>query len=111
MDKERPCELNKKIKRLKTSRDELKENNRKKTLQNKKLRDRNVEITTSRDQWRSRSKAFELDFENQKEGLMQQIQHAQEEIERERKRADEERIRADKLQSEIDTVWKKKSRT
>ncbi len=106
MTKERLCELNQKIKRLRTSRDDLKLNNREKTLCNKKLRDRNVEITENRDQWKARSK--ELD--RQKEEMEQQIQATKEELERERMRADKERERADKLQAEIETVWKKKSR-
>jgi len=44
MLKERPGDLNSKLKRMQSSRDNLKENNREKTLQNKKLRDRNIEI-------------------------------------------------------------------
>lgn len=106
MNKERPGELKQKIKRLKTSRDELKLNTREKALQNKKLRDRNVEITENRDQWKARSK--ELD--RQKGDLEQQILAAKEETERERIRANEERKRADKLQADIETFLKKKSR-
>lgn len=107
MKKERPCDQNQKIKRLQKSRDALKLNNREKTQHNKKLRDRNVEITESRDQWKARNK----ELNRQKEELEQQMQAAKEEIERERMRADEERNRANKLQAEIETVWKKKSRT
>ena len=107
MNKERPCELNQKIKRLKTSRDELKLNNRDKAQRNKKLRDRNVEVTENRDQWKARSK----ELNRQKEDLERQIQAAKEEAERERMRADEERKRADGLQAEIEAIWKKKSRT
>lgn len=99
MKKARPGELNQKIKRLQESRDGLKCRNYEKSLRNKALRDRTVEITENRDQWKARSK--ELD---------RQLQAAMEEIERERIRADEERERADKLQNEIETVWGKKSR-
>jgi hypothetical protein len=106
MNKERPGELNQKIKRLKISRDELKLNNREKAQQNKKLRDRNVEITENRDLWKARSKELDL----QKEDLEQQIQAAKEETERERMRANEERRRADKLQADIESILKKKSR-
>lgn len=106
MNKDRPAELNKKIKRLKTSRDGLKCNNREKNLINQKLRDRNVEIAESRDLWKARHKEVNC----QKEELERQIQVAQQEIEHERLRADEERKRADKLQAEIGAVWEKKSR-
>jgi hypothetical protein len=106
MTKDRPTELNKKIKRLKASRDGLKVNNREKNLINQKLRDRNVEITESRDQWKARHK----EISRQKEELEEQVQAAQEEIECERIRADRERERADKLQAEVETVWGKKSR-
>lgn len=107
MNKERPGELKQKIKRLKTSRDDLKLHNREKAQQNKKLRDRTVEITESRDQWKARSK--ELD--RHKRDLEQEIQAAKEEAERERMRADAERRRADKLQADIESILKKKSRT
>jgi chromosome segregation ATPase len=107
MNKQRPTELNQKIKRLRASRDGLKLNNREKTLINQKLRDRNVEITESRDHWKTRSK--ELD--RQREALEQQIQVAKEETACERMRADEERNRAEKLQTEIESILKKKSRS
>ena len=99
MKKARPAELNQKIKRLKESRDDLKCHNLEKSLRNKALRDRTVEITENRDQWKARSK--EID---------RQLQAALEELESERMRADKERERADKLQAEIETVWGKKSR-
>ncbi len=107
MNKERPGELNQKIKRLQGSRDGLKLNNREKAKQNKKLRDRNVEITENRDQWRNRSKELIC----QKEDLERQVEVAKEETKRERLRADEERKRADKLQTEIEIILKKKSST
>lgn len=106
MNKERPGELNQKIRRLQESRDGLKLNIREKAKQNKKLRDRNAEIAENRDQWKNRSK----ELIRQKEDLEQQIEAAKEETERERMRADEERKRADKLQAEIEVIWKKKSR-
>jgi chromosome segregation ATPase len=120
MKKERPGELNQKIKRLRTSRDLLKDKNYEKSQQNKKNCDRIAEITDSRDHWKARSK--ELD--RQKEELGQQIQDAQkelqaaqekiqaakEETELERTRADEVRKRADTLQSEIEAMLKKKPR-
>lgn len=105
--KNRPTELNKKIKRLKTSRDGLKLNNRGKNLINQKLRDRNSEITESRDQWKARHK----ELLSQKEELEKLLQAAREETERECIRVEEERKRADKLQAEIKMVWKKKSGT
>ena len=52
MKKARPAELNQKIKRLKESRDDLKCHNLEKSLRNKALRDRTVEITENRDQWK-----------------------------------------------------------
>ena len=106
MNKERPGELNQKIKRLQGSRDGLKLSNREKAKQNKKLKDRNAEIAENRDQWRNRSKELIC----QKEHLEQQIEVAKEEAERERMRADKEQKRADKLQTEIDMIFKKKSR-
>jgi hypothetical protein len=104
--KERPTELNKKLKRLRKSRDSLKLNNREKNLINQKLRDRNVEITESRDQWKMRSK----ELIEQTKDLEQQVLIAQQEIEQERMKAERERERADKLQAEIEAVLKKKPR-
>ena len=100
MNKERPGELNQKIKRLQGSRDGLKLNNREKAKQNKILRDRNAEIAESRDQWKNRSK----ELIRHKEDLEQQIEAFKEEAKR-------ERMRAEQLQTEIQTIWKKKSRT
>lgn len=71
MLKERPYELNQKLKRVQASRDKLKANNREKVLQSKALRDRNAEITQSRDMWRSRSKNLEKALADQKEDLIQ----------------------------------------
>lgn len=98
--KARPCDLRQQMDRVRNSRDNLKSTNREKTAMNKKLRDRNVELAENRDQWKARSK--ELDH---------QLQAAKEEAERERIRADKECERADKLQTEIEVVWGKKSRT
>jgi hypothetical protein len=106
MNKERPTELNKKIKRLQESRDNLKIKNREKNLLNQKLRDRNIEIAESRNQWKMRNK----ELHSRQVELEQQLQIAQDSIERERIRADKERQRADNLQAEIETAWKKKSR-
>jgi hypothetical protein len=106
MNKERPTELNKKIKRLQESRDNLKIKNREKNLLNQKLRDRNIEISESRNQWKTRNKEL---YDRQVE-LEQRLQAAQESVECERIRADKERQRADDLQAEIEIAWKKKSR-
>jgi predicted nuclease with TOPRIM domain len=97
--KARPGDLRQQMNRVRNSRDNLKNINREKAVMNKKLRDRNVELTESRDQWKTRSK--ELD---------RQLQTAQEEAERERMRADRELERADRLQAEIEALWGKKSR-
>ena len=71
-----------------------------KAKQNKILRDRNAEIAESRDQWKNRSK----ELMRHKEDLEQQIEAVKEE-------ANRERMRAEQLQNEIETIWKKKSRT
>jgi hypothetical protein len=110
MGKERPTELNKKIKRLKESRDGLKLSNREKSLMTQRLRDRNAEIIESRDLWRSHHKELSKEFARQKEDFEQQVQSAREKAECERIRADQERERADKLQIEIEAIWEKKSR-
>lgn len=109
MGKERPGELRQKINRLKASRDTLKSNNRAKAQKNQKLRDRNVEITESRDHWSARTKELSTELKRQKEELEGQIRAAKEEALSQRRRADEEQKRADSLQTEIETVWKKKS--
>lgn len=110
MLKERPGELNRKFKRMQSSRDNLKEHNREKSLQNKKLRDRSTEITENRDMWKSRSKELERKLESQQEELMQQIHIANKATEEEKRRADKERERADQLLAEIEDI-KKKSRS
>lgn len=95
----RPGDLRQEMKRVRHSRDNLKNINREKGAKNKKLRDRNAELVENRDQWKARSKE-----------LGRQLQTAREETEFERMRADKERERADKLQTEIEIVWGKKSR-
>jgi len=110
MGKERPTELNKKIKHLKKSRDGLKINIREKSLITQRLRDRNAEIIESRDLWRSHHKELCKELARQRGDLEQQVQSAQEKAECERIRADQERERADKLQVEIEAIWGKKSR-
>jgi len=110
MLKERPYELNQKLKRIQASRDNLKANNREKVLQNKKLRDRNVEITESRDMWRSRTKELEKALDDQRRDLTTQIQAANEKIEEEKQRVENEKKQADFLRVEIEEI-KKKSRS
>jgi hypothetical protein len=97
--KARPGDLRQQLTRVRNSRANLKSINREKAVVNKKLRDRNVELAESRDQWKTRSK--ELD---------RKLQAAQEETELERMRADKEHKRADKFQAEIEAVRGKKSR-
>jgi hypothetical protein len=111
MSKERPTELHKKIKRLKESRDGLKLNIREKSLATQRLRDRNAEITESRDLWKAHNKELSKEFARQRKDLKQQAQAAREEAKRERMRAEQERERADRLQIEIEAIWEKKSRT
>lgn len=107
MLKELPGELNRKLKRMQSSRDNLKENNKEKAEQNKKLRDRNIEIIESRDMWRSRCQEVEKKLEYQKEELKLQIETANKAIDREKIHAEKERERADLLQFEIEEVKKK----
>ena len=85
---------------MRIARNHLKDVCREKTAMNKKIRDRNVELSESRDKWKNKSKELE-----------NQLRATQEEMGRERIRADQERERADKLQGEIETILKKKSRT
>jgi hypothetical protein len=107
MEKERPAELNKKIKRLKCSRDNLKECNRQKTQINKKLRDRTVEITTSRDSWRKQCE----NYQRAQEEFEQKLEISLVEVEKERARANVERERAEKLEIEIEKIRGEKSRS
>jgi len=102
MLKERPYELNQKLKRIQASRDNLKENNREKMLQNKTIRDRNAEIAQSRDMWKSRSKDLVKVLVDQKEELTCKIEAANKAMEDEKKRE-----RADILQEEIEKIKKK----
>lgn len=107
MLQERPYQLNQKLKRMQTSRDNLKSNNREKVAENKALRDRNKELTESRDFWRSKSKDLKKMLANQKEELTNQIEAANKVAEIEKKRLEEERERADLLQREIEAIKKK----
>ena len=107
MLQELPRELNRKLKRMRDSRDNLKAGSREKMLQNKKLRDRNVEIAQSRDMWRARTQALEKALEEQQEELKRQLRAAQRATEEEKMRADMERKRADLLQATLEDVKKK----
>lgn len=107
VEKELPGELNKKLKRVKSSRDNLKECNREKAQQNKKLRDRNVEIAVSRDKWKSRTKELEKELERERNELKLQIEAATQAAAKEKNRADKESERAERLQAENEEVKKK----
>jgi hypothetical protein len=109
MEKQRPTELNKKIKRLRSSRDTLKDLNREKTLYNKKLRDRSVEITTSRDYWKKQCEEECRERKLVQGDLREKLNASQAELELERARADLERERAEKLEKEIEKIREKKS--
>jgi chromosome segregation ATPase len=99
IQKQRPGDLMKKIKRLKASRDELKNRGREKNLLNQTLRDRGVEIKESRDLWRAKSK--ELGHQNN--DLQRQLDVARKELAKERERANQ-------LQKEIEEIREKKRR-
>lgn len=107
MLKETPYQLNQKLKRMKASRDNLKESNRDKMYKNKELRDRNVEITQNRDKWKARSKELEKTLADQKEALERQIETACKAAAEEKSRAENERERADLLQVEVENIKKK----
>lgn len=107
MLKERPGELNRKLKRIQSSRDNLKEDNKEKAEKNKKLRDRNAELTENRDKWKSRCQVIEKALERQKDDFQLQIKAASEAVEEEKKRAEKERERADLLQVEVENEKKK----
>lgn len=97
---ERPGDLRQEINRVRVSRNHLKDVCREKTAINKKIRDRNVELTEGRDKWKSKSKELEG-----------HLKEAKKETAREQARADQEKERADKLQAEIEMILKKKSGT
>lgn len=116
---ERPCDLNKKLKRLSDSRENAKENIRNKAKQNKALRDRNVEISENRDQWRARSKELQQELKQQAKTFCERLkrqekehakllQNAMEKADMERNRAEDERKRADELQAALEEALKKK---
>jgi hypothetical protein len=107
MLKELPGELNRKLKRMQFSRDNLKECNREKTQQNKRLRDRNVELTENRDKWKSHCRELEEEFKCQREELRLQIESANQAIEQEKIQKDREHKRAELLQAEIEELKKK----
>lgn len=97
---ERPGDLRQEINRVRISRNHLKDVCREKTAMNKKVRDRNVELTDNRDKWKATSKE-----------LKKQLKVAQEETKQERIRADRERERADKLQADVEIILEKKSKS
>ena len=107
MLKELPGKINRKLKRMVSSRDNLKECNREKAQQNKALRDRNVEIAESRDLWKSRCRELERTLECQKEELRLQIEIASQAIEAEKIDKKKEHERAELLQAEIEDIKKK----
>lgn len=92
---------------MKASRDNLKDSNREKMYQNKKLRDRNVEIAQSRDTWKARSKELEKALADQRKALEHQIETAYKTAADEKKRAENERERANLLQIEVENIKKK----
>jgi acyl-CoA synthetase (NDP forming) len=106
MLKERPYELNQKLKRMQASRDNLKDSNREKMLQNKKLRDRNEEITQSRDMWRARTQELEKAINAVQQDYEHQIEVARQLAGKERIRAENERAHAEQLQRELEDIKK-----
>lgn len=109
MHMERPTELNKKIKRLRESRDNLKCNNREKNLLNQKLRDGKAVVAASRDRWKHCSKELRKENNRLKTDFEKQLADVQEAVLRERMRADREQARAEQLQCEITSIREKKS--
>ena len=107
MEKELPSDLRKKLKRMTESRDNLKEKNREKVLLNQSLRDRNVEIQDSRDQWQNKYK--NKNQENKE--LERQLQSAQEEILREKECAEQALKREGDLAAQLKELRGKKSRS
>jgi chromosome segregation ATPase len=107
MLKELPGELNRKLKRMQSSRDNLKADNKEKAGKNKKLRDRNVELTESRDKWKSRCQNLEKTLGHQKDDFQLQLKAADKAIAEEKLHAEKERERADRLQVEVEEVKKK----
>ena len=108
MERQRPTELNKKIKQLLSSRDNLKGVGRQKTVCSKKLRDRNVEITTSRNYWKKQCKDLHKAHQVEQKEFSEKLNASKIELELEHGRANLERERAEKLEAEIEKIRKKK---
>jgi len=106
MLKERPYELNQKLKRMQASRDRLTDSNREKMPQNKKLRDRGVELTQSRDMWRARTQELEKAIRAAQQDCEHQVEVARQLAEKETILAEKERARADRLQKELEDIKK-----
>jgi hypothetical protein len=87
----------------------LKELNRQKTLHNKKLRDRSVEITASRDYWKKQYAEECRERELAQGELLEKLNASQADLGLERIRANLERERAEKLEKEIERIREKKS--
>ena len=110
MIKERPGEIRRELQRVRASRNQHKEKNREQTLKNKRLEDRNQEITLSRDKWKSACKQSREELKALKRELLKKLENAQEETQRERQKAEEAQKQAEELQREMEATLQKKTK-
>lgn len=99
MQQETPRDLRKKNKRLKESRDGLKERNREKAVENKRLSGKLDDIKVSREMWKARCREATA----QNEALSQELRSTQEALE-------QEKVRTICLQEEVLEIKKKAQR-
>lgn len=103
----KPGELNQQLRRMKKSRDDLKEANRQKAQEIKALRDRNVEIKESRNMWKARCQEIQKSIEIQKEELKQELDAVHLAIEEERSLKEKESDCLSALHAELEELKKK----
>ena len=110
MTKERPGELKREMKRIRDSRNKHKERNREQALKNRRLQDRNQEITCSRDKWKNVYEKSCEKMNSLKKELLEKLRIAEEEAQQERKKAEEAKKLAEQLQYEMDIALQKKTK-
>ncbi len=108
MIKERPGELRREMKRIRDSRNKHKEQNREQALKNRRLQDRNQEITFSRDSWKNACQQSREEMEALKKELLEKLRTAEKEAQQERQKAEEAKKLAEQLQCEMEIALQKK---
>jgi hypothetical protein len=110
MNKERPGEIRRELQRVRTSRNKHKEKVCEQSLKNKRLKDRNQEITLSRNKWKNAYKQSHEELKILKRELIEKLKAAHKETRQECQKVEELQKQSEQLQYEMENLLEKKTK-